>query len=64
MYLNNSNIKTKIFFGITTNDMDASDKMNMWLEQHPNIEILEFKYQHTTTYGHHSICILYRELEE
>ena len=60
MYLNNSNIKTKIFFGTRTEN-DASDEMNAWLEQHPNAEILEFEYQHTTTYWHHSICILYRE---
>lgn len=63
MYLNNSNIKSKIFFGTRTGN-DASDAMNAWLEQHPNVEILEFKYQHTTTYWHHSICILYRERKE
>ena len=64
MYINNSNLKTKIFFGTKTGNYTASDEMNLWLEQHPNVEILEFKYQHTTSYWHHSICILYREHED
>ena len=63
MYLNSANLKTKIFFSTRINNNSASDEMNLWLEQHPNVEILEFKYQHTTTYWHHSICILYRECE-
>ena len=53
--------KYKIFFGTKINSAD--NELNKWLEEHPSIEVVEFKYQHTSTYWHHSICILYRENE-
>jgi hypothetical protein len=52
-------MKTKIFFG--TKIEAATIEMNAWLEENPDVELLEFKYQHTTAHWHHSICILYRE---
>lgn len=59
MHINNANMKTKIFFG--TKIEAATIEMNAWLEENPDVELLEFKYQHTTAHWHHSICILYRE---
>ena len=52
-------VKFKIFFG---NNCDSADETaNFWLEDHPNIEILQMRYQHTTSHLHHSICIMYKE---
>lgn len=61
MHINDTCIKSKIFFGLKQEGHGADDQLNLWLEEHPCVEILEFKYQHTTSYWHHSICILYRE---
>ena len=52
-------VKSKIFFGTKINSAD--DQFNKWISEHPSISIVEFKYQHTSTYWHHSICILYKE---
>lgn len=52
-------VKSKIFFG--TQFDKADNQFNQWLSAHPGASILEFKYQHTSTYWHHSICILYKE---
>lgn len=54
-------IKSKIFFGLNQENNSADHKLNQWLEENPYVEILEFKYQHTASHWHHSICILYKE---
>ena len=59
MYVNDGNIKSKIFFGTKANSADH--ELNLWLAEHTNVEIINFKYHHTSTYWHHSICILYKE---
>lgn len=38
----------------------ADDYFNEWITNHPNIEIIKFKYQQSR-YGDHSIAILYKE---
>ena len=42
----------------------ADEEINKWLEQNPNIEIIDFKYQNNTKCNEHSICIMYKELTE
>lgn len=54
-------LKSKIFFGLNQEHNSADYKFNQWLIENPDIEIVEFKYQHASTYWHHSICILYKE---
>ena len=54
-------LKSKIFFGLNQETKSADYKLNRWLEENPYVEILELRYQHTTAYWHHSICILYKE---
>lgn len=51
-------VRFKLFFGANNNMAD--DKANTWLNQHPNIKIIEMKYQQAR-YGDHSICIMYEE---
>lgn len=54
-------IQTKLFCGsFEYKHVTADTKFNKWIEEHPNIEILEFRYQQAR-YGDHSIAILYRE---
>lgn len=53
-------IKTKIFLG--TNDDKADEQFNDWIKKE-NIDIIKFKYQQAR-YGDHSICILYKDLNE
>ena len=53
--------QTRIFFG--TNGLPADVDFNKWIKDHPNIEILQFKFQQAR-YGDHSIAILYKENEE
>lgn len=53
-------VKFKIFFGYA-GDGQADEEANNWLEKHPNIEVLDFKYQHHTSHRCHSICIMYKE---
>ena len=56
--------KFKIFFGAHALDEESADeKANKWLDEHPNIEIFQMKYQQAR-YGDHSICIMYEELEK
>jgi len=52
-------VQSKIFFGTQFNSAD--DQFNQWISEHQGASIVEFKYQHTSTYWHHSICILYKE---
>ena len=47
----------KIFMG--NSGYTADDKANEWLEENPNIEIIEMRYQQARC-GDHSICILYK----
>ena len=53
--------KTKVFMGTVNKGEGADDKFNLWIKTHPNIEIIEFKYQQAR-YGDHSICMLYKEI--
>lgn len=46
----------KIFMGTT--GMQADEKANMWLEENPDIEVINMRYQQSG-YGDHSICIFY-----
>ena len=50
----------KIFMGSTSwkADIDA----NEWLNEHPEIKVVDFKYQQAR-FGDHSICIMY-EVED
>ena len=59
MCINNGGIKSKIFFGTKANSAD--NELNLWLAENPGVDIIAFKYHHTSTYWHHSICILYKE---
>lgn len=52
-------VKFKIFFGDLQHSADQT--ANEWLIHNPNIEILQMKYQHTTSHRYHSICIMYKE---
>lgn len=49
--------QTKIFMG--TGSDQADDKFNAWIQDHPDIEIIEFRYQQAR-YSDHSIAILYK----
>lgn len=54
-------VAAKTFHGnFNRSEENADYKMNLWLKDHPNIEIIEFRYQQAR-YGDHSICILYKE---
>lgn len=54
-------VAVKTFHGNFSRGTESVDcKMNLWLKDHPNIDILEFRYQQAR-YGDHSICILYKE---
>lgn len=59
--------KTKIFFGSNSImggiPQTADLEFNDWMEEHPNIEIIKFKYAHVR-YSDHSIAILYEEPEK
>ena len=57
-------IKCKIFNGAFGLDsLNADEKFNQWITEHPNIDVLEFKYC-LSRYGAHSICILYKEKKD
>lgn len=51
-------------FGTRSYKVDecADKEANLWLENHPFIEILDMKY--STEGDRHSICILYKELSD
>lgn len=51
-------VRFKLFFGTCSNLAD--EKANAWLKEHPDIEVVEMKYQQAR-YGDHSICIMYKE---
>lgn len=46
--------------GLSPNAKPADVYANEWLEKHPNIEVIDMKYQQAH-YGDHSICIMYKE---
>ena len=48
----------KIFVGNYNNTAD--EEANKWLEENPNVEIVEMRYQQARC-GDHSICILYNK---
>ena len=50
----------KIFMG--TYAMKADVDMNEWLDENPNVKVVDFKYQQAR-FGDHSICIMY-EVED
>lgn len=50
--------KFKIFMGNSNETADI--KANKWLEENPEVEIIDVRYQQAR-YSDHSICILYRE---
>lgn len=49
-----------IFSSSFSSEETADDMFNEWIKEHPNIEIINFRYQQSR-YGDHSICILYKE---
>lgn len=52
--------KFKIFFGHSC-DNHASDRLNQWLAEHPNVRVIDYQYQQARM-GDHSICIRYEEI--
>ena len=58
---NYSTPKAKLFFG-NQGGTRADILFGEWIEEHPNVKIIEFKYDQAR-YGDHSICILYEEEE-
>lgn len=50
----------KIFMGTVANKADKA--LNVWLSTHPEIKVVDFKYQQAR-YGDHSICVMF-EVEE
>lgn len=54
-------IKFEIF--ATSFPNSASDSLNEWIEEHPNVEIVDFRYQQARM-GDHSICVAYKEAEK
>ena len=52
-------IKFKIFKG-NFSQTSADEKLNQWLDEHPNAEIITFDYVEAH-YGNHSICLAYTE---
>lgn len=54
-------IRFKIFWGNHTN-VSADTKVNQWLAENPDIELIEWQYQQVRL-GDHSICIAYKEKE-
>lgn len=59
--LNEATPKVKIFSG-NMGGVKADQVFGEWIEEHPNVKILQFKYQQAR-YGDHSIAILYEENE-
>lgn len=47
----------KIFMGTQYNPADWD--INDWLDEHPEVEVVDFKYQQTGR-GENSICIMYK----
>lgn len=62
-------VRFEIFTGRFTGNYaerkSASDVLNVWLADHPNVDILDFKYAHIQSPNDdHSICIMYKEVEK
>lgn len=57
--MNETTPKAKIFFGNVAGTK-ADQVFGEWIEDHPSVKILQFKYQQGR-YGDHSIAILYEE---
>lgn len=54
-------MRFKIFHSQFAYNEDFADiKANKWLAEHPDIAIIDIRYQHCSG-GFHSICIFYRE---
>lgn len=51
--------KFKIFFSTTT--ADAGERLNQWLDENPNVRVIDYQYQQARR-GDHSICIRYDEV--
>ena len=59
--MNEKTPKAKIFFG-SRGGVTADQLFGEWIEEHPTVNILQFKYQlGRCGYGDHSIAILYSE---
>lgn len=52
--------KFKIFFGSAGQEC-ASDALNRWLDENPNVRVIDYRYQQAQ-FGDHSICIRYEEV--
>lgn len=59
--MNEKKPSIKLFFG-NAGGTKADQLFGEWIEDHPNIKIIEFKYEQAR-YGDHSIAILYEEDE-
>lgn len=57
-----TDVKFKIFWGNHTN-VSADVKLNQWLEENPNVELVDWQYQQVRV-GDHTICISYKEKEK
>jgi hypothetical protein len=55
----------KTFFGNSLFD-DASDKVNAWLADNPNVNVLDFKHSYCVTeyVSRDSICVMYEIKED
>ena len=49
----------RIFRGVF-GAIDADEKINEWLDENPDVKIIDYKFN-LSTYGNHAICVLYRE---
>ena len=58
--MNEKTPKVKIFFGTCTGTT-ADQLFGEWIEEHPNIKILQFEYQQGKYCCDHSIAILYED---
>ena len=56
-----SPVKFAIFFG-NSSATRADSKLNAWLSQNRNVQILSYQYQQARM-GDHSICVMYTETQ-
>lgn len=54
-------MRFKIFLGTLHDNADV--KANIWLREHPEVVIVKMKYKMGSNHDH-SICILYRTVNE
>lgn len=53
--------QAKTFYGAFSQSRKTADELfNEWIAEHPNVEIIFFRYAQAR-YGDHSIAILYKE---